>query len=151
MSLTKKQTEAARMVAEDRLTHNQIAAKCGIVRRTLARWILEKKFAAEVEAFKNKASEGAKKATEQKAFNTVDRLIELASIEPDKTNGTMTGQVRACMGIAAIRGEIIERHADVTERLKNKSADELDFIAIHRRDPADSGELQKFIDSRKPV
>jgi transcriptional regulator with XRE-family HTH domain len=114
LSQSKNRLKAARLLAEDRQTDEQIAAECGIKRRTLARWKLDEAFAAEVDSFRKSAAEGATKATEEKAFNTTDRLIELARLKPDVTNGTIGGQVKACLGIAQIRGEIINRHEDVT-------------------------------------
>ena len=38
------------------------------------------------------------------------RLIRLANMTPEQTKGSITGQVRACIAIAELRGEIIHRH-----------------------------------------
>lgn len=89
------------------------------------------------------------KAARDRAFSTLDRLIELANLSPEETNGNITGQVKACHTIAEIRGELVHLHGDVTERLRNKTFDELDFIAVHRRDPKDAEELAEFVRRRR--
>lgn len=114
MSQSKIRLKAARLLAEDRLTDEQIAAECEIERRTLARWKLDELFAAEISSLRQKAADGAAKATEEKGFDATDRLIELARLAPKDTNGTIGGQVKACLGIAQIRGELVNRHEDVT-------------------------------------
>src|SRR5262245_41898863 len=51
---------------------------------------------------------------EQKAFNTLERLIDLANMPPKETKGSIMGQVKACRTIAEIRGELVTLHGDVT-------------------------------------
>jgi Helix-turn-helix of insertion element transposase len=114
MSQSENKTKAARLLAEDILTDEQIASECGIERRTLARWKLDEEFTSEVSRLRVRAVKGAEKAAEKKAFNTTERLIELANLAPRDTNGTIGGQVKACLGIAQIRGEIVNRTEDLT-------------------------------------
>lgn len=148
--VTKKDIQkAAQHLAEDVLSDEQIASKAGITRRHLARLKKQPQFIKAVEKFKAARSKAAEKATEAKAFDTVTRLIELASLSHKDTRGTIQGQVRACISIAEIRGEVVKLHGDVTDRLRNKTPEELDFIAIHRRDPKDAEELQQFVEARK--
>lgn len=45
--------------------------------------------------------------------------------------------------------KIAEESNDVTERLRNKTPDELDFIVVYRRDPASAQELATFVADRK--
>lgn len=106
--------QAVGLLAEDRLTDEQIAAQCGVSRRALAKWKKQEPFLAEIERIRGKAADGAAKATEKKAFVTTDRLIELANLAPKDTNGTIGGQVKACLGVAQIRGEIVQKHEDLT-------------------------------------
>lgn len=147
---TKKDIQkAAQHVAEDVLSDEQIAAKLGVNRRTLARMKKRPEFAAMVAKVKAARLGGATQAAEAKAFDTVTRLIELANLSHKDTRGTIQGQVRACVSIAEIRGEVVKLHGDVTDRLRNKTPEELDFIAIHRRDPKDAEELQQFVEARK--
>jgi hypothetical protein len=114
MSQSSNRLKAAQFLAEDCLTDEQIAAKCKIERRTLARWKLDEAFALEVTRLRSKAADGAAKATEKKGFVTTERLIELANLAPRDTNGTIGGQVKACLGVAQIRGEIVQKHEDIT-------------------------------------
>lgn len=111
---SEQRIKAAKLLFEDKLTDQQIADECGVTRRQLARWKQMPEVVVEVERLKERSAEAAGKSIEKKAFNTTDRLVELANLDPKTTNGTIGGQVKACAVIAQIRGEIVNRHEDLT-------------------------------------
>lgn len=123
------------------MTDAQIADECGIDRRTLTRWKATPEFAVQVESIKGKAVIGATRATEEKAFNTTERLIELARLAPKDTNGTIGGQVKACLGVAQIRGEIVNRHEVKHTEFDGRTDAELEHFANHGCWPAQAGSI----------
>src|SRR5215471_4862086 len=74
----------------------------------------------------------------------VDRLLNLSETSPEVTGG-ITGQVKALEVLAKIKGYIVNRHEDLTQRLVGKNKEELRFIAVYGREPSNAEELQRFV------
>jgi hypothetical protein len=66
-----------------------------------------------------------------------------------KSGESESARVSAGMAIARINGWILHKPDHITERLKGKSDDELEFIALNGRDPANAEELRLFTESRR--
>lgn len=99
--------KAAELLAEGSLSERQIAAVCRIGERTLRRWKQQPAFMELVTRFQAARRAGADQAVQKACFDTVTRLIDMANLSPEETNGCISAQVAACIAIAKIRREII--------------------------------------------
>jgi len=75
------------------------------------------------------------------------REVEQGLAEILKTGASESARVSAAIAIARINGWLV--NSNVPDPLKGKSADELEFIAIHGRDPHNAQELLAFTESRR--
>ncbi len=73
-------------------------------------------------------SVAAKKVSVER-IGIINRLWQLASLSPEVTSGSITGQVRASDALAEILGMKVQRTADLTKQFEGRSEDELDFYA----------------------
>ena len=72
--LTKAQSEAAALLAEDRLSNDEIAAKVGVSRKTLTAWGKLPEFAGRIEALRDQAVETIEARTIGQLETRVDAL-----------------------------------------------------------------------------
>jgi transposase len=72
--MTTVQDRAALLVAEDALSNEQIAAECGVTRRTVDRWKVQSEFIAAVDAHRTRWREEIERAGIANRQNRVDAL-----------------------------------------------------------------------------
>lgn len=128
LRLPKKQAKAAQMVAEDRLTDEEIAAACKITRRTLARWKLQPSFDARVSVLQEQFAEQIAKIgisrREVRVSKLHNRLADLETFareraeSPDMAEvpGGKTGYVARkvkVIGFGEKAKEVVEYGADL--------------------------------------
>jgi len=65
-----------------------------------------------------------------------------------KAGKSESARVSASMALARINGWIV-KPGPIIDRLKDKSADELEFISVLGRDPENAEELKAFIESQR--
>src|SRR5947207_8096676 len=63
--------------------------------------------------------------------DVINRLWDLAMMDPDNTKETITGQIRASEALANILGISIKRKADVTKQLEGKTQADIDYFVAH--------------------
>ena len=107
MSLTKRQLEAARLIAEGRLTLDEIAAQCKITRQTIHNWKKQEEFQKAIDDF----TAEMKKDIERKLMSMSSKALR----ELDKLLSARSEMVR----LQAIK--------DVLDRLDIKPADKQDI------------------------
>jgi len=106
-----------------------------------------KKRLAQYEKMRKKATQNALNKQALAAVLT-RRELELCFTDILKNGKSESARVSAGMAIARINDWIVRNSDNITDRLKEKSTDELEFIAIHGRDPANANELLAFTQSR---
>ncbi|AFK87716.1 terminase small subunit [Thermoanaerobacterium phage THSA-485A] len=78
MSLSKKQLEAAKMIAEGRLTNEEIAQKCEVTDRTLYNWKKQEEFQQAIENFTAEIKKDIERklmGMSSKALRELDKLL----------------------------------------------------------------------------
>lgn len=63
--------------------------------------------------------------------DVIDRLWQLAKLSPERTNGTVTGQVKAAQALEQVFALNIDRNQALKNQLKGKSEAELEFFVVH--------------------
>jgi len=78
VSLSKKQLEAAKMIAEGRLTNEEIAQKCEVTDRTLYNWKKQEEFQQAIENFTTEMKKDIERklmSMSSKALRELDKLL----------------------------------------------------------------------------
>jgi transposase-like protein len=78
MSLSKKQLEAAKMIAEGRLTNEEIAQKCEVTDRTLYNWKRQEEFRHAIDDFTTEMKKDIERklmSMSSKALRELDKLL----------------------------------------------------------------------------
>ncbi|HEV3036507.1 MAG TPA: terminase small subunit [Candidatus Angelobacter sp.] len=89
--------------------------------------------------------ESAKRIAAQLSFDrnhVLNRLWEMAQISPEKTNNTLSSQVKAAESLAALFDAELKRIAEILPHLSGKSAEDVQFWIRHGHFPSESGESQ---------
>ena len=63
--------------------------------------------------------------------DVIDRLWQLAQLSPERTNGTVTGQVKAAQALEQVFALNMDRNQALKGQLQRKSEAELEFYAVH--------------------
>jgi hypothetical protein len=90
--------------------------------------------------------ESAKRIAAQLSFDrssVLNRLWEIAQIAPDKTNNTLSSQVKAAEALAAAFDAELKHVAEILPHLSGKSEEDVQFWVRHGHFPStESGESQ---------
>jgi len=63
--------------------------------------------------------------------DVIDRLWQLAQLSPERTNGTVTGQVKAAQALEQVFALNMDRNEALKPQLQGKSEAELEFYVVH--------------------
>ena len=63
--------------------------------------------------------------------DVIDRLWQLAQLDPERTNSNITGQVKAAQALEQIFALNLDRNQPLKRHLEGKSEAELEFYVVH--------------------
>lgn len=63
--------------------------------------------------------------------DVIDRLWQLAQLSPERTNGTVTGQVKAAQALEQVFALNMDRSQALKRQLQGKSEAEFEFYVVH--------------------
>src|SRR5215469_2860872 len=63
--------------------------------------------------------------------DVIDRLWQLAQLNPERTNGNVTGQVKAAQALEQVFAINLDRNDVLKKQLQGKSEAELEFYVVH--------------------
>ena len=81
------------------------------------------------------AAAGAKIGRQFTNLDLVDRLVELANLDPERTKNTITGQINALKLIAEIQGYLVNRFDHLPKDFAGRTVEELEAFADGRYQP----------------
>lgn len=97
-------------------------------RAHVSRYLEKLKIRVEAKEIEATAEQIAKGATVTRS-ELIAHIWGLSKLDPSKTNGNITGQVKAAETLGKMLGMMVERTADVTKEFEGRSDEELAFFA----------------------
>lgn len=78
--------------------------------------------------------------------DVINRLWELAQMQPDKTGHSIGGQIKAAEILARVFDVRINRTADLDRELEGRTEEEVNYLVAHGHFPEAERETEKPVD-----